>query len=256
VPLAYYLLVTSKSWVPKTFLLVALGLLFYVNMLTVSRTGFLAISTALAVLLFHYQWKAKRYGQMIVFIALTAITLILFAPEHFGLRMLSIIDSSYDEVGAVKGATGSLASREWLMKRALEVSINNPLFGVGPGQFDEASGSWHAAHNTFLQFSGEAGVPGLAIFLLLLYRAFRNLKMLEAGSEISSEGWKLAGALRASVAAFCVGAMFTNFGYTFFPYFTMAFCASALECYRISTFAPNGNGRRIHSGQDLSKCAV
>ena len=53
-----------------------------------------------------------------------------------------------------------------------------------------------------------------------------NLRQAEKLSIKGSEVWRLAGALRASLWAFVVGAFFTNFGYEFFGFFIFGFAAA------------------------------
>jgi O-antigen ligase len=231
---AVVLLVTSTAfW--KLLWLVCAAVLCYVQVLTVSRTGFLSIAAAFCVLIWHYGVKGKRFALVVIPLVLLAAALLVFAPEQYGKRMLSIVDPTYDASGVYKGATGSREGRRQLAERALEVTLENPLFGVGPGQFEEVSGSWHAAHNTFLQFSGEAGIPAFILFTSLIWSAFRSLAITVKRASAQSVTWQLAGALRASLAALCVGLCFANLGYTFFPYFILGFCIVLGRCDELST---------------------
>jgi hypothetical protein len=63
IPIGYFLLITSTSWIARILLIAVLALLLYGNILTVSRTGFLAIAVGLAVLLFHL-WEALAHASL------------------------------------------------------------------------------------------------------------------------------------------------------------------------------------------------
>ena len=71
-------------------------------------------------------------------------------------------------------AESSSEFRMYLLRRSLILTAKNPIFGVGPDQFQTAeaedavkrgeSGSWHYTHNTYTQISSECGIPGLIMF--------------------------------------------------------------------------------------------
>jgi O-antigen ligase len=223
IPLCIYLAVNSKR-ILRLIWIGCVGLLLYVNVLTYSRTGFLATLVAFMLLLWHYGVKTRRYTLVLVVIVAASSVFPLAMPDRYSNRLVSIFDGARDE-------SGSRAARAEVAERALQVNLKSPLFGVGPGQFAEISGSWHVAHNTFLEFSSEAGFPALLIFVALIARSVRSLKELHSFVPLDPGASSLAGCLGASVGAFCTGAMFTNFGYTFFPYFLLCFCTVARHVY-------------------------
>jgi O-antigen ligase len=66
---------------------------------------------------------------------------------------------------------------------ALTLAADNPVFGVGLGQFFDLAGTYTTiplyrtgenAHNNFLQVLAELGVPGLLLFLLVIGSAIRQ----------------------------------------------------------------------------------
>jgi O-antigen ligase len=111
------------------------------------------------------------------------------------------------------------------------------LVGVGAGNFQVLSGSWHGAHNTYTELGAEAGIPGLILFLLVLWAAHRNLAVVQ-NSAIYKEDKEFrifASALVASLGAYLLGAFFADTAYNLFPYFLVAYTTGL---YRIAY--PNG----------------
>ena len=91
-------------------------------------------------------------------------------PASFWSRMESITDSKKDE-------TGSREERRLLLKQGWMVFTENPLTGIGAGQFKNywhqgLPRKWHEVHNVWLQVAAEIGIFGLLAFAFLVARAF------------------------------------------------------------------------------------
>jgi len=132
-----------------------------------SRSGFFAMVFAAAVIL----WLNGLKKTAIAGLALPAIVLML-APDF--------ILKSHDAFSF---------SRPVIWTTALSAAFHNPVFGVGPGGFENAymqysapvfngiSYYWHYtphAHNQLLQFAAETGVVGLALYLAFFVAVFRR----------------------------------------------------------------------------------
>ena len=73
--------------------------------------------------------------------------------------------------------TGSREQRIQLFRQGLQVFAENPLTGVGAGQFVNYDGDmmvarWRVTHNVWLQVAAELGIFGLCTFAFLVWRAF------------------------------------------------------------------------------------
>lgn len=226
-PLSVYFIIFSKHAV-KLFWIVASLLMIYIIVLTMSRTGFLALMAAIACLAWYFLVKQGKTGLLLLLLGIGAVGFAVAAPSSYRDRVASIFISELDSAGSREDATGSRQARIELLKRSLEVTLNHPIMGLGPGQFIVASGSWHVSHNTYLEFTTECGIPGFIIFLLLLRLAFKNLKEAEAQVPVGydSQGWVLVGVLRSILITFLVAAFFCNYGYQFFTYFMICYTAS------------------------------
>lgn len=227
VPLMFFFAMNTQSFIKRAFYSAIILLMLYTLLFTYSRTGFLAILAAICVCAWHYGVKRGHTGRVAIVGALILTAFFIFAPKDYGTLIESIFNPNIEEAGSVRqDAGGSRQAREELVGKGLQMTFQKPIFGVGPNGFERLSGSWHVAHNTYLQFSAEAGIPALIMFLLLARYTFQNLKSAQTRAVPGSDIWMLAVAMRASFWAFLVGAAFTNFAYTFFPYFIIAFAAA------------------------------
>jgi len=144
---------------------------------TKSRSGFLGLLAMGAVVMFY----TARVKPGIVLAAIVAGMMALPAmPDSFWNRMDSIMNADEDE-------TGSRAARLRLIDQGVEVFLENPVTGIGAGQFQNYNApgvmeKWRVTHNVWLQVASELGVFGLLTFGFLVTRAysanFAALRML------------------------------------------------------------------------------
>src|SRR5581483_4805049 len=92
-------------------------------------------------------------------------------PSSFWDRMDSIMNGEED-------TTGSREARLRLFNQGLQVFAENPLTGVGAGQFKNYSDptttweKWRVTHDVWLQVASELGIFGLLTFGFLVVRAY------------------------------------------------------------------------------------
>jgi O-antigen ligase len=145
---------------------------------TGSRGGLVALAAGLMLLFLLSPVKQKIY------LSLAGMAMIIaglvFLPDGLVTRFKTIFDNEGDDM-----ALQSSAARKELFFRSLELTAQNPIVGVGPGMFtigDAAyskdtgrKAAWHATHNTYTELSSEVGIPGAVLFILALYRSYRDL---------------------------------------------------------------------------------
>lgn len=174
-----------RSHKTSTFLTLAsipfltLGLL-----LTFSRAVLLVGIFTLAFFIFFRSYGGKSMPFMWIFIGSLVIFSIILLP-YLQARLALNLDEQ------------ALALRVLYTKNAFEIIFENPLFGVGPGQFTLAQenlmppaflSSWanQPAHNIYLLLASEAGLPALLFFLWLsvtvIGRFFLRGKLLSNAS--------------------------------------------------------------------------
>jgi O-antigen ligase len=129
---------------------------------------------------------------------------------------------SNDSEGPNNEADESEKSRRFLLDESIRLSFQYPLFGVGPGQFENFEGKksgWHSTHNSFTEISSETGIPGIAFYLgavissfLLLQRTWKQVRERPELKEITVACYCLS----MSYVVFCTVIFFLNFGYLFY----------------------------------------
>jgi O-antigen ligase len=219
-PIALWFFLRSRNVVVKLFWLVTSMCMILAVFQTLSRSGFLALTFATAITVWQIGIRQKRYGFMAM-VLLGTLGIIAASPGQFMSRMESIIDINKDK-------TGSAWGRRALMERSFATANANPLLGIGPGNFPIVSGSWHGAHSTFGQLASEAGYPAMLLFIMMLWRAARNMRKVRARFTRDSDTGVLAGAMQAALGGYLVGALFGDTAYHFFPYLLIAY-ASAIQ---------------------------
>jgi putative inorganic carbon (hco3(-)) transporter len=215
VPLTVALFLGERHGLKRNLLLAAIGIEVSTVGLTYSRAGALT----LAVIVLLYLWKLRgRPERSWLFGLVVALLLALpLAPASYFERLSTIASVDADR-------TGSSQERWSDMVIATKIVAANPVVGAGIGMnplaMREARGTgWAPVHNVYLEHAVDLGLPGLALFLLLLHSC---LTLSRAAQRRYAElGWgrtRLLGeGLEISLIAYAVAAMFHPVSYH--PYF-------------------------------------
>jgi O-antigen ligase len=164
----------AEPW-KKILVIVGIVTIMFNLYLTKSYGAWLAIAATLGVIFWlkYRKIAAKKY------FAIYFIILIIFVGWIFFFKLKNIQSL---------GNRSSLASREIIWKSAGLMVEKNPIFGIGPGNFQVTYLEyqkyfppyleWSAPqpHNIFLAFWLESGLLGLAGFIWLLILFFRGNK--------------------------------------------------------------------------------
>ena len=159
-------------------------------------------------------------------VPLTVLAIMTVVPGTILQRLRSF---SATETDVSEEALESSASRQYLLKKAIEYAIHNPLVGVGPAVFSDYEGShnqvigthgmYHNAHNSYVLAFAEMGVPG-GIFMLgaylssflLLNRTYRKAKLRKECLDIQ----QTVLCVMLGMCCFYVAITFVNFTYMFY----------------------------------------
>ena len=222
-----------------------MGVMAYTVLLTASRGGFFALIVAAGACLWEFGVKGRRL-YLVFLVGIAGLLIFSFAGGQTAKRIsatFGVSGSDYeDEV-----AYDSAQARRELLKKSIEVTAEHTLLGIGPGNFEVVSGSWHGTHNSYSQMSSEAGLVALVLYILILLSAFRNVSTANfmilwreldgsPGSERRarrSELWLFSGAIRASMLAYLVGSLFASEAYQYFPYFMVAYSTALFRIARL-----------------------
>lgn len=225
IPFAIMFFLTARGLLDRAIWGAASLVLVYTTLITYSRTGFLALLTAAVACLYHYRSALIRRPTLMFLCATLGVVVFFASPAGYGNRLATIVHPDQDE-------TGSAQQRRFVLNKSIELTLQHPLVGVGPGMFESLSGVWLQPHNTYTQLSSEAGLPALFIFLWLVHRAFRNSREVRKICPRNSPLYLIAGASQASLCAFAVGALFSGLAYHFFPYLLIAYSVALRQIAR------------------------
>ncbi len=217
-PLCLGLLFMSRNRIWKAAWALGMIAMAYALFLTGSRAGFIALMIAAVVCLWHFAIRGRR-RYLLALVPLAGVIFWLSSGNILSRRLKGTVDEKDDAASAYDSAQ----QRQQLFWRSIDITKEHPLFGVGPGNFAQLSGSWHVPHNTFTQLSSEGGLPALILYLLILWQGFTNVRKARRLASKRSESRLLAGALHASLIGYIVGSVFGSVGYQFFPYILVAY---------------------------------
>lgn len=189
---------------------------------TASRAGFIAMTVAGVVCLWHFGVKGRR-PVLILATGLAAAALIVFAGGTLKSRFMAISgeDLSTDVQAS---AYSSFQARNLLIEKSFDTILKFPLLGIGLNNFQVYSGTWREVHDVYLQVGSEGGIPALILYLLIFWRAFVNLRRLRRIPDLDEETRLYAGALHSVLVAFAVGALFAPEAFQYFQFFAVSYC--------------------------------
>jgi len=237
----------TKVKIALAFLICAFFLSFALAFL---RTGYVAIPPTLAFVLLLYLGKSKKFslrtsakfialviflvvGVILLNLGLTAINPDLDIIKGTMVRFHSLIDPfSEDPI--------SISVRVLEIKSIIsQVLVRYPLLGKGlGGEYYTATnvpegiewGMKHYVHNNYFEFLVRTGILGLAIFLVVAFKYFRDAVKIYLRSENSFHQGVVLGCLGIFVSS-CIMALSASILYSPFLFMTMAlvYCIASIE---------------------------
>lgn len=183
--------------------------------LTYSRGALLGVGAIIAAMVWL---EGRRRAAMIALVAVVVAVLALpIIPGEYSDRLAAAAGSVQSLVaGGGGGPDEAVSGRVSEMLVAVHLFLDNPLIGVGYGQFESyyqdtammhglmARGADREAHSLYLQVLAERGLIGVLPFALLLWLAFRS--GLRAAAQFETAG-------RSSDAALARAVVVGLFGY-------------------------------------------
>jgi O-antigen ligase len=224
-PFGLYFLHAADRLFTRAFAALSLCILAVAFVRTGSRGGFIALVAVTAFIVFRYTAIALRWR--IAATAIVAVVVVGTASDQYWTQMGTILsDADYNRTDE--------SGRMQIWRRGVGYMFRNPIFGVGPGNFQAAEGMlssfaarqqlgvgvrWNAAHNSYIQVGAELGIPGLFIFIAMIVSTFAGLRRLNRSYALTADEREenpraLTNALTASLVGFVVGAYFLSLVYT------------------------------------------
>ena len=225
-PIAIALTLSTRNLVVKALLFVCGLLMVSAIVVTYSRGGFIGLVCVTAI----SAWMFGRRNRLTVLI-LCAVAILLFVflvPGNYVTRIASIFNSSLDP-------NGSSNARSELFKWSVIVSIANPVFGIGMGNFHVVSIREAVTHNSYTQVAAEMGLAASVIYTMFIIAPLRRLRQI--ARETLSEGgtsrfYYLAIGLQISLIGYMVGSFFASVAYLFYVYYLVGYAVCLRRIYQ------------------------
>jgi putative inorganic carbon (HCO3(-)) transporter len=197
IPIGFILIWEAKKIWLKKFLIAGVILMVAINLLTFSRTGWIALAFELLILvLIKYRKNIRSYFELGLVIILIISPLLIYG--YFFLTSEIVQSSNMNRLA--------------LTRIALETFVNHPIVGAGAGTFIEqvAMNRWYIldfgspseAHGVVQKVLAETGILGfLTFFSLLGYALWRLVQTYKKIPENSSYKYILLALILTSVGS-------------------------------------------------------
>ncbi len=193
-----FLLVLDRSLsrgLKVVFFIVSITLIAQ-SAMTFSRGGlYMACGGAILAIFFLIQDRRSRVRLFAVIVAFMLVVSFILLPR---------LDEFTGGALSKRFSDTSLTGRDNLALSDLQVFVDNPVFGVGPGQtrqYRDPLYSTAAAHTEFSRLLAEHGVFGLIAIIVLLLMAIQHFR--RSGT---ARGQAMAGSMTAWSLLFMIGA--------------------------------------------------
>ena len=193
----------------------------YLILSTASRGALLSLAVLTVFALYRATGTQRLMFAVGSLVAGTLLFAILPGPVVNRFRTLFNDDESGE-------AVASMTTRSYLLKQSIRFTLENPLFGVGPGEFENFEGgsakeagrrgAWQVSHNSYTQVSSEAGIPALLFFVAAIVASYRALSRALAGARAARLVLleRAAFAMMLSLIGFAVSIMFLSMAYRYY----------------------------------------
>jgi O-antigen ligase len=206
------------------------GVVFFIMLKTGSRGAIFGFVALLAFIFFQ-----SNMTERMVLVALSLFMVVFAAaivPASLRSRYTTLFSSESDDSGEngqlSEIAVASAEARQRVLGISIDMTLHHPIFGVGPGMFAEAveddfkqqgkRTTFLLTHNSYTQVSSEMGFPGLFLYLSVIVCSFKATSaVIRMGRSRPGKRWtsisNTAAALRMSLVAFAVTALFSSVAY-------------------------------------------
>jgi O-antigen ligase len=248
---------TKRSALVRGLAGVGSAAVIYATFRTGSRMGLIGL--LVATLLFVLHGSIRRALLTVVALCIGTALTVSMMPEGAAVRYRAMLESREEILGEqnsgeaqekatetqLNWASGSAVQRTEAIWAGIRLTLQHPLFGVGPGQFGAAMNKeknrmvrWLQPHNTYTQLSSETGVLGAFLYvwavicsMRLCYRTYKATRKRPDLVSVS----RLAYGLFASLIIMGTVTMFSHIAYgIMFP----LLCGLAVVVARVCTEDP------------------
>lgn len=202
----------------RASLLLAIAVMGLAVFMTASRSGLVGLAVCVTTILIDERVSVRSLVNYAFGTLLLVVLVAQFVPERSLERITNLPGTQQAQVG--EGA-GSLERRSRAWEIAWELFLENPILGVGAGNWEVArflkdpARSTAAPHSSYLLALVEGGLFCLLAFLALLARTWSNFRLAERWmtavpeSRVADLLWIVKGC-KASLVAFAFFSLFAD----------------------------------------------
>lgn len=130
-------------------------------------------------------------------------------------------------------AEESAGERAEILREGFELIRSTRGFGLGAGQFTDASSIGMTAHNAFVLAAAEAGIVGYLLFFFMLYLSLKIPVVVWLGDRpASAETARMAAAIATATAGLLLGILFLSWSYKDVLYMVLGASAALFSAAR------------------------
>ncbi len=239
--MSFLLLLAARSERLRRFILIAVCCFELVLIVkTVSREGLLLALTAFVLALI----RVSAFNRIKLMAAAFAVCVFaVLSLSHESMERYMTLFNSHETGAAASSAEASSRMRQQKLMESIELTLRNPIFGVGMGVFMPASVEiakenggkvdWEVSHNSYTQVSSELGFPGILLLLAIYFTAWRQLWQIDrCAKRLEREDVRqLAFALRVALVILCIHFCFDSMAYVFYMPLVMGLIAAFALTY-------------------------
>ncbi len=240
IPLAIYRFIYERRMRMKFFMAIILGVLLFEVLNTYSRGAYVALAV-IFILVMMRQWR--QHPGLVLTGIMTMITILVFLPASYSERFQTLLQLAPTNGNGVY-EEGSFRGRSSEMLTGLKMFSENPLLGVGAGNYPnnyqeytrhiglELSSGERDPHSLYVQILAETGIIGgltfigfAALLLVNLSLAQQSIKHLPAYR--NWEPW--VSAIQLTMISYLITSFFLHGGYIRYFWILTAMAISAIQ---------------------------
>ncbi len=250
IPLCWYIRKAQTNYWIRIALLAGFWLCTLTVIFTYSRGDFLGLLVMMSILI----WQSKRRFLYILVAVMLVVLALPFFPHKWIDRIQTI--QTYQE-----DSSANARLSEWRFARNL--AADRPLTGGGFKVYSRATynkylpefGNWWDAHSIYFGMLAEHGFPGITLFLVLLFTAFRSLHKLKLSYGRDRPEYYYCIMLTSAFAGYMAAGAFLDFHYLDL-FYQMIACVIIMKRQRKEELAPKAVRAEEQSiGEKESLCA-
>ena len=204
-----------KAKAIHTLAVVMMLMLAGLVLMTVLRSGFLSLGLVFIFLLFQRGISPTLRSGLIVVPVFCALVFFLVLPPRASERLLNLSPDQSEWAEGMRSTTIRLETKE----HAIEVFKNNPLLGVGPGNFrwlhqqlyPYSIAAGRPPHDSYLWAATEGGVLAVFGYALLFFFIWRDIRAAHRRFSQDQPLWHVTRFLTGYLMIFLFFSAFSDF---------------------------------------------